>query len=368
MIGNESGKTKAAVFIINSLQNGGAERVVVNMATRLDKIGIHVIIIVLHEERFYTIPDSIEVINLAAEYHGIKKILNIIALSKKLSQVLNTLSKKYEIVLNTAHLPYAHIICRFSKFNSKFIYVMHNPQYQFKYSKTLFFKWKIRFLYSKRQVVAVSNGVRNELLNVYGLKRQKVTTIYNPINMEEIYGKLREQKSEVPNFPYILAAGRLTEQKRYDRLIYAYKKSKLSNHYKLIILGVGEEKEKLKNIILNQQLQDRVILPGWSNNVYQWMQGSKLFVSSSDYESFGMTILEALYCGCKVVSTNCKYGPNEIMTGKLSNYLSALNSSDLANKMDLAMEEYPHISFELFNKFRVENIVRQYLDCYQNRI
>lgn len=361
-------RRKAAVFIINSLQNGGAERVVVNMATRLDEIGIRVFIIVIHKKQFYDIPNTIEVINIGTESHGIKKVLNIFPLSRKLSRILKSINKKYDVVLNTAHLPYTHIICRFSQFNSEIMYVMHNPQFQFKHSNTLFFKWKIKFLYFGKKVIAVSEGVRDELLKVYKLKSKDVKTIYNPINVNEIDRKLSEHETKIPTFPYVLAAGRLNEQKRYDRLLYAYKKSRLCDSYKLVILGIGEEKEKLESIILDQHLQDKVLLPGWSNNVYQWMKNAKLFVSSSDYESFGMTILEALYCGCKVVSTDCKYGPNEIMTGKLSKYLSALNSSDLANKMDLAIEKYPRVSGDIFSKFRVENIMKQYLKCYQDNI
>lgn len=357
-------KKKAAIFIINSLQNGGAERVVVNMATELSIKGIHTILILVHSKKYYKIPKSIEVISLSHEYHGIKKAINIPLLSKKLSKVLEKIFKRYRVILLTAHLPYTHWICRFSKYRNKILFVMHNPQFQFKYSRSLFYKKKINFLYYKLNLIAVSKGVRDELVGIYHLNPKRVTTIYNPINFTDIDSKLKEKMEISVSSPFILSAGRLTSQKRFDRLLYAYKKSGLFTKYKLIILGVGEQKEKLKRLSQHLGLQNYVIFAGWSNNIYKWMSKAKLFVCSSDYESFGMTIIEALYCNCKVVSTNCKYGPNEILINSFSNYLTKLSSEDLAKKMILALKVYPKITHDIDNRFDVEKILAEYLHIY----
>ena len=360
-----SNKKKAAVFIINSLQNGGAERVVVNLALKLKQNGIHVIIILVHEKKYYEIPNDIQIITLSKERHGIKKVIDIIPLSKKLSVILKEVNSKYDVVLATSNLPYTHWICRFSKFRDKMLFVMHNPQFQFKHSKSKLFKLKIKFLYSKLKLVAVSKGVKDELLNVYKLNADNIYTIYNPIDFDEIDSKLQEGTKIPVHSPFILAAGRLTDQKRFDRLIIAYKKSNIYKKYKLVILGVGEKKQELRALSQKLGLQDQILFEGWSNNIYKWMKSASLFVCSSDYESFGMTIVEALYCHCRVVSTNCKSGPSELLVGTFSKYLTQLNSEDLARKILLGLQEYPTITENVYSKFDVDKILDKYFKAYK---
>ncbi|KAA8808144.1 glycosyltransferase [Lactobacillus crispatus] len=361
----DSNKKKAAVFIINSLQNGGAERVVVNLALKLKKTGMHVIIILIHDKRYYEIPNDVQVITLSKENHGIKKVLNIFPLSRKLSAVLKEINNKYNIVLMTANLAYTHWICRFSKYKNKMLFVMHNPQFQFKHSKSKLFKLKMKLLYSNLKLVAVSKGVRNELIDIYKLNPNNIYTIYNPINFDEINLKLKENTKLSINSPFILAAGRLTSGKRFDRLIVAYKKSNIYEKYNLVILGIGEKEQELKDLSRKLGLQNRVLFIGWSNNIYKWMKKASLFVCSSDYEAFGMTIIEAFYCKCKVVSTNCKYGPAELLTAPFSKYLSQLNSDDLAKKILLALHEYPTISKEVYSQFSADKILDKYLKVYE---
>lgn len=357
----------AAIFLINSLQNGGAERVVVNQSKEIARKGIKVFIIMLYDMQYYIVDNDIEIITLYKKRSGFIKILSIPVITSKFNKEVSRIEKNYKIILATVHLPYAHIICRLSRYTKRFLYVMHNPQYQFYKSKSFLFRKKISFLYDYQKIVAVSCGVKNELLEEYGLRTNWICTIYNPINFNEIRKMEKEQiENSVINGKYILFVGRLTFQKRVDRLLRAYKLSGLYRTHKLIILGIGEQKDFLEGLCKELGLHNYVEFMGWENNVYKYMKQADLLVCSSDYESFGMVIAEALYCGCKVVSTNCKYGPNEILQGSFSEYLSELKPESLAEIMKKAIVHYPDKKTQLVQKFNVVKIMNDYLEVYQN--
>ena len=190
-------KEKAAVFVINSLQNGGAERVVVNQAIELDNRGIHVIVIMIHDLQFYNLPSTIETVVISKYMTGMKKLFEVPKLARCLDSELDDLYSKYNIVLLTTNLPYSHYICRFSKYYRRFMFVMHNSQYQFPHSKSMLFKAKVSFLYRKANVVAVSEGVRDELVSVYRLDSKKVVTIYNPISFDDISSEMNANSDTV---------------------------------------------------------------------------------------------------------------------------------------------------------------------------
>ena len=139
-------KEKAAVFVINSLQNGGAERVVVNQAIELDNRGIHVIVIMIHDLQFYNLPSTIETVVISKYMTGMKKLFEVPKLARCLDSKLDDLYSKYNIVLLTTNLPYSHYICRFSKYYRKFMFVMHSSQYRFPHSKSMLFKAKMSLL------------------------------------------------------------------------------------------------------------------------------------------------------------------------------------------------------------------------------
>lgn len=356
----------AAIFFINSLQNGGAERVVVNQAEELARRGVKVFLILIHNKQYYTVNSDIENIILYKQRDGIKKVLSIPILTSKLDKEILQVEKKYNIVLMTAHLPYAHMICRFSRYAKRFIYVMHNPQFQFYNSNSFFFRKKISFMYNRQKIVAVSHGVENELLDDYNLKTNWICTIYNPINFNEIEKKRREKTdNDIIDEKYILFVGRLTTQKRVDRLLNAYKMSKLYKTHKLVILGVGELQKPLEDLCCKLDINNNVLFEGWESNVYKWMEQADLLVCSSDYESFGMVIAEAIYCGCRVVSTDCKFGPNEILRGDFSKYLSGLTPEELAKVMKHAIDTYPNQQIELVKEFNVTEIMDCYLSVYR---
>lgn len=133
----------------------------------------------------------------------------------------------------------------------------------------------------------------------------------------------------------IISVGRLTPQKRFDRLIDAFAliAEKYPEWY-VDIYGDGYEKEILQSQIVNMGLSHRIhILPPTSDIYTEYLQ-SQFFVLSSDFEGFGLVLIEAMACGIPVLSTNCQFGPSEIIEDGVTGLLSGLNVNDLACKME----------------------------------
>lgn len=306
------------MFFIPSLEGGGAERVALNLARE-------------------AVSNNVEIFVVVSKAGGkllqdMNKIATIIDLKKsRVNQCVRPLAKAIDFVKPDAvisfmdHCNIVLLLCKiFANYkNFKTIISVHN-NLEVNLTKTS--RWKgglIKFLVSKLysradSIVCVSNGVKFSLSKF--LKERtlnKTYVIYNPSLDESIMSKAREGI----DLPFVLedhklvcAVGRLTKQKGFDLLISAY--AALKDHSlssRLIILGEGEERENLINLIDKLNLKNEVFLLGFQDNPYKYISKSDLFVFSSRWEGFGVALVEALYLKTNVVSFDCDYGPREIL-------------------------------------------------------
>jgi glycosyltransferase involved in cell wall biosynthesis len=112
----------------------------------------------------------------------------------------------------------------------------------------------------------------------------------------------------------VIAAGRLVPVKRYDLLIEAFARvAAVHPDWQLRIYGKGEEQPRLRELIERLGMWNNVFLMGAATPMEaEWAKGS-IGAAASNFEPFGMTIVEAMRCGLPVVSTDCPYGPGEII-------------------------------------------------------
>lgn len=165
-------------------------------------------------------------------------------------------------------------------------------------------------------IVAVSDGVADDLAGTVGLPRERITTIYNPVLTEE--DSARSEQTGHPWFaegapPVVLGAGRLEDQKDFPTLLRAFARVRRQCPARLIILGEGRRRAELESLAVRLQIAADVDLRGWVDNPYDYMRQAAVFVLSSIHEGLPNVLLEALACGCPVVSTDCPSGPAEIL-------------------------------------------------------
>jgi glycosyltransferase involved in cell wall biosynthesis len=170
---------------------------------------------------------------------------------------------------------------------------------------------------SAHAVIAVSSAVKRYLIEGFGIPDSLVEVVYNPVDIEEIAGKASEPVADPwlngKPVPVVLAAGRLFPEKGFDILLDAFRLVVDRRPARLIILGEGVLRGSLSGQVERLGLGGNVRMPGFVDNPFAYMAWADLFVLSSRREGFGNVLVEALACGCPVVSTDCPGGPREIL-------------------------------------------------------
>lgn len=159
-------------------------------------------------------------------------------------------------------------------------------------------------------IVAVSDGVKQglELLHV---SVTKISVIPNPISGTDKQAIGQKSVAPLPN-RFLLGVGRLDHQKGFNRLLEAFHRLGRPELH-LVILGEGEERLELINMVRELGIENRVHFPGYVTDIETWYRCAECFVLSSRYEGWPNVLMEAMAEGCSVISFDCKYGPSEII-------------------------------------------------------
>ena len=154
------------------------------------------------------------------------------------------------------------------------------------------------------QVVCVAESVRESFVRLYGEKPEAIT-LYNVIDEEEIQRKAKEALSVQKEKLTLVFVGRLTPQKKIERLLSAHRR--LLNEgidVDVWIIGEGEERARLETIVQQEYLVGRAKLLGFQENPYPYMAISDLLVCSSIYEGYSTFVTEGLILGKPIVTTD----------------------------------------------------------------
>lgn len=220
-------------------------------------------------------------------------------------------------------------------------------------------------------LIAVSDGVKQDMCRLGGFADSQVRRIYNPAAI----GVSAHRESEIfrrkmwgMGFDYhILSVGSLDAQKDHATLIRAFALLPSSLNAKLTILGEGELRAELEALVNQAGLQGRVAMPGFVIDPYPWYRTADLFVLSSRWEGFGNVIVEALECGVPVVSTNCQSGPAEILdNGRIGRLVPiedpAALAAGIAETLSNPVER--GLLMRRAQDFSVSTIAEQYLSYF----
>lgn len=360
---SNNGKPKKALFMINSLNNGGAERVAVNMADELIKQGFEVHFILMKNDtscdKQYNINKNFKIFNL--DITGRNRFIKMFFSLSKINKIIIDNEKDGEYSLITSHLPMSNILTRFSRVGNRAIYVLHTSMKLYDKRFSYLFKKGVNIIYGKRKVVTVSKGLAKEVIEKYGLEKQNVKVIYNPINIEMI-NKLVNEDVDIDE-KYFLCVGRLSNEKRQDRCIEIFYKGGFFKQYKLVLCGTGPNEKRLREYAKKKGIEDRVVFMGWQNNIYKWMKKAEILLVTSDIEAFPMNLIEAMSIGTRIVSSNCDFGPNEILIDEYNKYLVETNNIEkYIETIRFALKEYPEKVNKVLVECYPENVIKKYLE------
>lgn len=169
------------------------------------------------------------------------------------------------------------------------------------------------------QVVAVSEGVAQDLQRHVALPPGRVVTIANPVVDTALLARAQAAPSHPwlaqPDRPVVLAAGRLTAQKDFATLLEAFARLQATRPLRLVILGEGEERAALQAQAVRLGVAGEVALPGFDENPFAAMRAASVFVLSSRFEGLPGVLIQAMACGVRVVATDCPSGPREVLEG-----------------------------------------------------
>jgi len=303
-------------LIISHLTGGGAQRVVSTLSHSLAKsYEVH---ITLHDSSNINYPYSGTVINLNIPV-GNKLFSKVVNFIKRIF-ALTTIKRRLNAKATISFLESSNLINILAGRNGKIIISVRN----FKSKRPKNFAGKVfrvlmKLLYNKSDyIVAVSKGLKIDLVKNYSLHDDKIKVIYNPLDFNWINSckddQIEENEEDLYRNQTIITAGRLCRQKGQWHLIRAFKEVKTNlPEAKLLILGTGELDEFLKEMVSINGLDGEVIFLGFQNNPYKYLSKATVFAFSSLFEGFPNAMLEAMACGLPIISSDCHYGPREIL-------------------------------------------------------
>jgi glycosyltransferase involved in cell wall biosynthesis len=310
----KTSKDRLALFL-PGLYEGGAERVILNLAKGISVRGYPVDLVLARAEGPYMIqiPNSVRLIDLKAP----RVLGSLPALIKYLQRERPTalLSAMFANVIALWARRFCGVPGRLviTEHNALSSVVSNNNDLRWKlYPKIagLFYPWA-------DNIIAVSNYVADDLTRIAKIPLDLIQVIYNPIVSPDLLDK-SEALLEHPWFkdgepPVVLAVGRLTDQKAFDVLIRAFSFVRKIRSVRLLILGEGENRGALEDLIGQLGLEQDVILMGFVQNPYPFLAHASLFVLSSRWEGLPTVLVEALRLGTPIVATDCPGGSREIL-------------------------------------------------------
>ena len=363
-------ETKLAIFL-PSLNGGGAERAMLNLAHGLAESGCGVDLVLAQAKGPYLneVHDSVRIVDLKAS----RVLTSLPALVRYLRR------EQPEALLSA--LDYANVVAlwarRLAGIPSRVVVNEQNTisrsarnsarrrQRMVPHLIKRFYPWA-------DYVIGNSHGVAADLSQVTGLPPERIKILYNPVVTPEVREKARAPLNhpwfEAGQPPVILAVGRLTKQKDFPTLMRAFAQVRPTWPARLLILGEGPDRPALEALANQLDLEDDVAMPGFVENPYAYMSRASLYVLSSRWEGLPTVLIEALYCGPPIIATDCPSGPREILAdGQHGLLVPVGDETALTQAIEAGLAgQTPHPTKESWHPYSLEAVVEQYIGLLLN--
>ena len=300
------------LFVIPTLQRGGAERVISLLTNELNKDCSVLTICLDARGAAYSVGGKLIDLQVGAGDGFIPKIINVFLRSAKIRRIIKRYKpRKVVSFMEAASFPcvIAAYLCQMEKLVT--VSVRINPAHLPIGRRIL-----MAVLYRiANKIVGVSSGVCEYMIGKLKVPSNKCEFIPNPINFHLIDMKSKEPLpiSNVGGRSFILGVGRLVPQKGFDILIRCFRAIYENYDVDLVILGEGPGRIELTKMIDHYRLNGRVHLMGDISNPWKWMRNCRIFILSSRYEGWPNALSEAMALGVPCIATDCETGPREIV-------------------------------------------------------
>lgn len=308
---------KKILFFIPNLMHGGAEKVLINLVNNLDRNKYN---ITLHT--IFDVGVNKQYLNKDTNYkYVLKKIFKgsttIFKLFSQRFLYKYLIKDEYDVVISYLEGPTARIISGCPYKSTKKISWIHTELSNEKLFSIGFrnFKEAKSGYDSYDKVICVSEKVKESFINISGIK-QNVEVLYNVNETDDIIRKSKENIEDIQlnkSKINICSVGKVTEVKGYDRLAKIHKRLIDEGlDHNIYIIGTGEDEEKIRKYLKENNLEESFHLIGFRDNPYKYVSKCDLFVCSSYREGFSTAVTESLVVGTPVVSTLCS-GAQELL-------------------------------------------------------
>ena len=380
--------------LVGTLGNGGAERVVSELLQNTPTdIEITTTLFTLDNKSYSSGKSRIYSFEDGVDYNILSKIFYKLA-RRTLFRIYSfyTFLKQNDYDLSVSFLNYENCI---NLLVSKFlgiptvVSIRNNPMLDADSKIVMFFqKYLLRIL--SPYLIVNSDENKIWIIDNYHLNSERCISIYNPKNIQNIQNLAQEYIDDdffKTSDLILLTVGRLAPQKGHIHLLRIFSHLKKVTPCRLVICGKGELESSLKQCADDLEISDSVYFTGWSDNPYKYMRNADIFVFPSLYEGQPNALIEAMICGCPIVSTDCDYGPREILDGGKYGMLTkkldeevydVINSPLTEGETDfyhhvLNLMEHPELrnkygqsSIERINIFDHEIILKKYYDVFRS--
>ena len=356
-------------LLFPSLEGGGVQRALINLAMGLKQSGLSVDLVVGKAAGPFNelVPAEVRIIELGGN-----------GMLGRIPMLIRYLRKERPDCLMSAqyHVNLTAILARWlAGTKTPLVISEHNDiQSVYKNAQSLKDRLSTRltpYLYPfADRIVAVSQGVATSLSNWTKIPTSRINIIYNPLVHKGLLASAQESANhswfEPGQPPVILAVGRLEPQKDFITLLKAFDLLHKKSPARLLILGDGGQRRWIEEQVAKMKLAEFVQMPGYAANPYAFMSRAAVFVLASAWEGFPSVLVEAMACGCPLVSTDCPSGPNEILeAGRWGRLVPVGQANALSNAIFETLNA-PKISglSEAAARFSIDNATKSYLALF----
>jgi len=360
-------KNKKILFVLPNFSGGGAERVFINLSSFISKekyLDVYILVFNNSGPLKEFLSEKVKIINLNRD----SLRFSIFDLVKEIRLL------KPDLIFSTfGYVNLAILIARpvLPKNSKIWIREANMPSVSLKKNRLhLLFKFLYLILYrTSNKIICSSLQMKNEFIKLFFINPEKISILYNPIDVKSIRGHIDQGKfkvnSDVLSF---ISVGRLTEQKAFDELIKLFSQIKQKNST-LKIFGDGNLKTMLNEIILSLGIENRVKIFPFTKNIWSHIAISDAFLSTSRWEGMPNSILESLASGTKVISSSSAGAVKEITN------LCNKNNIVIFDNKECFLDEINKIKKKkciedslLPDSFEIENVVKKFLGMIDEEV